>query len=769
MVEMVVQRASGRLGELRAMAAAAIRGGPAGVLPILVAALLVASSAAVLILSVVPSPGHQPALNLWVRGTAAGICALIGVGYLAVRVRSPQSAQPARPSRDSDEGMVTGMLSLAVLLLLLLVPIYLLAARTHPPTEDWIGYGFFDKRWLVATFLLGSIGAMIVITAVAQVVRGAAPTPGSWRGWASGSFSSAAAPAPGVGISSISLKRSLVLVGAGVLLAAYFFAPPWHISLTNVNIHETPMMAGVQGIANGATPYIGSGAVQYGPGSELIQYLYLHTFGFDLESFRQSTVFLYWIAATMFFAVVFLRLPPRLALITSLVAILIFPTLEMISFQPTGAVDAEIDKLHDAARGVWGWPNAMRYIGVFSVSMLFPAVAAMKRPRTATLAGIALGVLFGLTCYISQENLIGGVIAMGALALLLVLTQTVPARMVWRGLFAVGIGFASVAAVVFAYYAANGELGRFLELYYLIPPAVAAGYSDTLYYGGFGAQWGPVYYLLPFLLGALCVLSVIRLHPLRVARQWSRERVLLVSALVASCVALTASFLRSDSSHLVNTMLALPVALVLAVAYLPGLLGIGSQRRRLTTAVALAAIPLALLPFTQIRNIGNRLSWPTERFSYQSPALQWQRADPNSIAARRLGPMLHAPEQWCCTTFKYPVSMREFASILNRVHAVVGDRRVYVANFLDGTQPGAAYFLADLKPADIYFEPFTMAMNQDLLNQFLDYFQAHISGVQAIVAVYPNLPEVRMFKAAYPNYRETRLPYTWGSITVLTR
>jgi hypothetical protein len=28
---------------------------------------------------------------------------------------------------------------------------------------------------------------------------------------------------------------------------------------------------------------------------------------------------------------------------------------------------------------------------------------------------------------------------------------------------------------------------------------------------------------------------------------------------------------------------------------------------------------------------------------------------------------------------------------------------------------------------------------------------------------------VRMFKAAYPNYRETRLPYTWGSITVLTR
>jgi hypothetical protein len=205
------------------------------------------------------------------------------------------------------------------------------------------------------------------------------------------------------------------------------------------------------------------------------------------------------------------------------------------------------------------------------------------------------------------------------------------------------------------------------------------------------------------------------------------------------------------------------------VAYLPRLLDVGSPRRRLLSALALAAIPLALFPLRQIANVDDRLTSPLQRFSYDSPALQWQRAAPESIAARKLGPVLHAPVQWCCTHYRYPVSMREFAEILNRLHAVVGDRRVYVANFIDGMEPGAAYFLADLNPAPIYMEPFTMVMNQTLLDQYLDYFREHIADVQAIVAVYPNLPEVRMFESAYPNHQRVELPYTWGSITVLRR
>ena len=762
---------AGRSRDLREAAMAAIRGGPLQLLPVVIAALVIATGGAAIILTVVPSSGGQPALNEWVRGVAAGLCALIGVGYLVYRARSPRARFSADGGRDSDPGVVTAVLSLAVLSLLLLISVYLLAARTHEPAEQWIGLGFLDKRWLPVTFLLGTLGAMIVITAMSQVVRAAWTGPDSWRGWARAAFHSAAMPAPGVVTQPISIARALVLVGGGLIFAAYFFGPPWHPALSAVNPHEAPMMSGVQAIANGATPYIGSAAVQYGPGSELIHYLYLHLFGFDLIGFRQSTALLYLIAASIFFVVVFVRLPTKLAVVTCLVSVLIFPTLQMISFQADGSIDGAVDRLPLSEGGFWGWPNAMRYVGVFAVAMLFPAVAALKGRRPGRAPGIALGLLFGFTAYVSQENLPGGVTALAVLAILLVISQTVPARMVAKALVEVALGFAAVAAIVLGFYAANGDLGRFLELYYLFPSAVAVGYSNTVYFGGFSGHWGHLYYLLPFFLGALCLLSVIRLDPLRVAREWSRERVLLVSALVAACIPQAGAMLRADPPHQVNAMLALPVALVLAVAFLPRLLGIGSRHWRSLTAVALAAVPLALLPSAQFQNLGNRLTWPLERASYHSSAIAWQRARPGSIAAARLGPILHRDGQWCCSYFRlrYPVTVREFANLLNRLHSVVGDRRVYVANFIEPLMPGAAYFLADLKPAPVYFDQETMAVNERLLGDFLSYFQDHISEVGAVVAAYPQLPEVRMFRAAYPDSRKTELPYTWGTITVLTR
>lgn len=173
MVEAVVRRASDRVGDLRTAAIAAIRGGPPTVLPVAVAALVFATGASVLILSVVPASGPQPALNEWVRGVAAALCALCGVGFLTYRLRSAAPPGANRIPRESDRAAVTGLLSLAVVLLLMLVPVYLLAARTHAPSEQWIGYGFFDKRWVVALFTLGTLGVLLVVTVVSQLVRAA--------------------------------------------------------------------------------------------------------------------------------------------------------------------------------------------------------------------------------------------------------------------------------------------------------------------------------------------------------------------------------------------------------------------------------------------------------------------------------------------------------------------------------------------------------------------------------------------------------------------
>ena len=420
--------------------------------------------------------------------------------------------------------------------------------------------------------------------------------------------------------------------------------------------------------------------------------------------------------------------------------------------------------------GIWGWPNPFRYLGVFALAMLFPALPGM-RSRGALLAGsVALGAFWGLTCFISQENLPGGLIALAALGGLLALTQSTSIRELLRAVAGIAAGFAAIAVAVLGYYASVGELSRFVELYYLIPPAVAEGYSNTRYFDGFDGAWGPAYYLLPVLLVALCALALLRLHPLRLAREWSPDRVLLVSALVAAVVCHLGAIPRADPAHLINTMLALPVAIVLAAAYLPRLLGVSSGRRRWALAGAVALIPIALMPLSQIGNIGNRVASPLARVSYESPALEWQRADSSSIAARRITPdVLRRPGQWCCDAFRYPTTMREFAAIINRLHQVVGNRRVYVANFIDGLYPGAAYFFADLKPAPILLEPSTMVINKRLLAEFLDYYRAHISEVEAVVAVYPNLPELKEFRRAYPDHRTVKIPYSYGSITVLIR
>ena len=189
---------SGRATRLREAMVSAIQQGPAGVIGAVVVTMMVASGAAALILTFV-AEGPQPALNEWVRGGAAALCAGLGLWFSVSQARSPRrSAAAGRAAMPSDAAATTGLLSLAAMSLLLLVPVYLLAARTLPPSEDWLGYGFFDKRWMLATFLVGTLGLMFVLTAAAQLVRAAHTGPESWRAWLREAFGSVPAPAGGI-------------------------------------------------------------------------------------------------------------------------------------------------------------------------------------------------------------------------------------------------------------------------------------------------------------------------------------------------------------------------------------------------------------------------------------------------------------------------------------------------------------------------------------------------------------------------------------------
>ena len=88
------------------------------------------------------------------------------------------------------------------------------------------------------------------------------------------------------------------------------------------------------------------------------------------------------------------------------------------------------------------------------------------------------------------------------------------------------------------YYASVGELGQLIDLYTLMPRAVAQGYSNTPYLGAWDADptdaWAKTYYTLPFVLMALGVLSILCFQPFGVAFRWIPERVALVSTAVAA-------------------------------------------------------------------------------------------------------------------------------------------------------------------------------------------------------------------------------------------
>jgi hypothetical protein len=370
---------------------------------------------------------------------------------------------------------------------------------------------------------------------------------------------------------------------------------------------------------------------------------------------------------------------------------------------------------------------------------------------------------------VAQENLIGGGLVLGILAVLLVASDSAGRRAALSSLLWLAAGFVLVALPVLVFYLAHGRLGRFLELYWLVPGAVASGYSNTSFTGH---TWAPLFYGVPVLLGVLLLAALIAGRPLRIATHWSRERVVLVSALVAAVVCHLGALTRSDVPHLKNTELALPAALCLAAFYLPGLLGLRSTRWRWAGGLVIAVVTLALLPLapyaSQPKRVALKLWRPLHARVNPPPS---KRASPriprDSTAAARIGDATLA-QRTCCT--KRPVPMPAFVRFMDRLHATVGVRRVYVDRVSDKTvAPPAVYFLADLRPAATPEELGTMALNSQMRQEWFAYFEAHLDKIGAVVTTDPLRNAPAKWTAAFPAHRTVTLPLGGRKVYVLLR
>jgi hypothetical protein len=446
-------------------------------------------------------------------------------------------------------------------------------------------------------------------------------------------------------------------------------------------------------------------------------------------------------------------------LAASLLSALVYPGLHMLAFQPSIPFAGHSGGVYD---GYFGWANPLRYVGMIALVLLLPAIVRRCPSWRGAAAGAAIGALWGLMSYMAQENLAGGAVGALAVGIVLLFTGSASWRAVRAAMVAVLAGFVAIWTPVLAYYAVHGQLGDFLGQYLLFPRAVAAGINDTPWQGFHPSPSAltDMYYALPFLLAVLALLSVVQVRPLRIATEWSRERACLLVTVVATILLYQGVLLRADASHLTGTLLMVPALVVVAGTVLPRLAG---AQRRATAAVLGAALVIAsfvLLP-------AQAFAWNHVRSSAEVPYLDRQqlaaapRADTPqtlaTLAGRRIGPGLSGAAQ-CCQGA--PESMPGFIRLMEQIHAIVGNRMAYVANF-HGAYPGLVYFVADLNPAPIASDEYDgSTLTQAGIVAYLTDFRVNVlPHTRALLTYNLETPEARYFLQRYRGARQVKLRY----------
>jgi hypothetical protein len=644
------------------------------------------------------------------------------------------------------EGRAAVWLALAVWFPMLLIVATFRALATKPQTIQWLNFGFLDKRWETSAYLLGVLAPMLVLMAANRLLTAGRERPQSWRSWLRGMIPQASAA-----VEVLPRRRSAraARVAAGVLtavgLAWYFYGPPWYLvgQYTPIGAQEDVFLSGLQAISNGSVPYIGPASLQYGPGAQLVSYLYMrHVSTFSVVGFRESWAMFQWAGASIFFVAVFLAFGYARGLAVALMSALIYPALQELGFRPG-----------QGFTGFFGWGDVLRYAGAFTLVVLLPAVIR-RCPSGWGLAGAAaLGLVWGALSYVAQENLIAGAVGAVAVAALLLLSGTSSGRAVSTALLSVLAGFLLVWVPALAFYAAKGLLGRFLSMYFLVPRAVAEGYSNTVWGGQFHKTggWTAMFYALPFLLGVLALLSVFEFRPLRIAGAWTRDRILLVAILLTTIVLYQGALLRSDASHLIGTLLAVPALVVIVATALPRLLGARGGLTMVLTGAAVVAASLVLLPL-------RTFEWSAVRTHAEAPYLERQRlaaepaaSVPATVAGQRVGAGL-ATARTCCEFSVW--SMPQFIQLMDRIHAIIGNRTTYVQDVPGGfpglLYPGLIYFVADLTPAPIPLDPYTLVFNEPQRRAYLAYFGQYVlPRTQALVTSDLSSPEAADFLSRY--------------------
>jgi len=527
-----------------------------------------------------------------------------------------------------------------------------------------------------------------------------------------------------------------VLLALGISL--YLAGPPWHLDRLHrgIDFHEQLHLGPLQAIDKGHLIDVGPAATAYGPGSQLVTYRFMKSTGhFDIVSYREAGAFIFLVTMFVFCLIAFLFLGVGWGLAALLFGLAYSP-LHFFFWQPDGTLD-----------GFHGWGNGFRYLGAIVVE---PSMAVLLRSRWnrrfPALPAIALGLIFGLFCWLSQENLSATVTGGGVLLCLLWLTETTSLQAVLKLTGNMLCGFAVFWLPVFLYYEVHGAVQDFLLAFFLYPGTVFRGYSNNYWSSVPGDPLAKVeafHFMAVFLIGVgICTLTEMRGFRLR--RQLDASKTLLLAFLFALAASYPTSMFRSDSSHLMNTLIALPFVLVLALRDLPQWIATRPSARW-AARIALIAIFFYLFPLEPfVAKIYPTLVRPLARFVSSRP--------PQSPNRDGRVPFLRATRYLCDEpqVCNGNVSMRQFLEEASAVRELIGNRKTYVQDF-PGTYVGLVYFMLDLDPAPYLLDKHLMIINTKLEQEALVYFKDRADQCEAMIAVDKNSPEVAIFEEAHPH------------------
>ena len=495
------------------------------------------------------------------------------------------------------------------------------------------------------------------------------------------------------------------------------------------------MLGPLQAISKGYLPYIGPASTQYGPGAQVLLYALMTHQGrhFDLVSFRTACAVLNFVVLVAAGLAAYRWMGFTAAVLVVILARIYSP------FAFFFAVD------DGTFAGVYGWAFAGRYLVAL---LVVPAVA-----RACVLAEgdwrwwplTVWGAVLGVGAWIAQENLSTAVVAGGLVLAILWLTRTVRLARVARIILALAAGFSCVAAAILVWYARHHAAGEFVRNYFLMPRAVAMGYSNLWWPPP--RPGGPIdtRRLHPAVSAALGARRLVALSgaPPAAPLDWRRARfIALVWVLLASY---QTALLRSDYAHLMNTMIALPFVLVIGARDLPRWVA-ATWRGRVGARIVFVALALMIYPTIRLQDWRRLLVTPAARFQEGSSRLLAGPAG-RGIAFERATPLLANEPLFAAGA---GLSMRAFLDFATDVHGIVGARKTLITDLGDRAWTGALYFLADLTPAPYPFDRETMAINDDLRAAVVVHMRAHPSDYECMIGTSLQGPEAVAFLETHP-------------------